>query len=111
MPSPQIIGGPTPISAPRVGFGGPPRITAHRVGDIYRWKVQDGSAEKHVYVQIASALRADAFDEPLRSSIETKGESVLTLLLERGNIPTRIKITSAGITEVGIDRRARPCMV
>jgi hypothetical protein len=108
---PEIIGGPTPISAPRVGFGGPPRITAHRVGDIYRWKVQHGRAEKHVYVQIADSLRAEAFDEPLRSSIATKGESVLVRLLERGTVPTRIKITSAGITEVGIDRRSRPCLV
>jgi hypothetical protein len=78
---------------------------------MYRWKVMNGRAEQHVYVQIASSLRADAFEEPLRSSIESKGESVLRKLLERGNVPTRIKITSAGITEVGIDRRARPCSV
>lgn len=95
---PEIIGGPTPIEAPRVG-------------GLYRWKVQDGRAEKHVYVQIADSLRADAFDEPLRSGIESKGESVLRKLLARGNVPTRIKITSAGITEVGIDRRTRPCSV
>jgi hypothetical protein len=95
---PEIIGGPTPIQAPRPG-------------DTYRWKVQHGPAEKHVYVQIADALKAEAFDEPLRSGIESKGESVLRKLLERGNVPTRIKITSAGITEVGIDRRARPCSV
>ena len=44
---PRIIGGPTPIEAPRVG-------------DIYRWKVQRGSAEQHVYVQIAESLRAEA---------------------------------------------------
>ena len=93
---PTIIGGPTPIQAPRPG-------------ETYRWKVQDGRAEKHVYVQIADALRPDAFEEPLRSSIETKGESVLVKLLERGNVPTRIKITSAGITEVGTDLRSRPC--
>ncbi|HXR28391.1 MAG TPA: hypothetical protein VN772_02350 [Solirubrobacteraceae bacterium] len=93
---PQIIGGPTPIQAPRVG-------------DLYRWKVQHGRAEKHVYVQIADSLKPEAFDEPLRSSIESKGESVLRKLLERGDVPTRIKITSAGITEVGIDRRSRPC--
>jgi hypothetical protein len=92
----EIIGGPTPIKAPRVG-------------DTYRWKVQDGSAEKHVYVQIAYSMRAEAFDEPVRSGIASKGESVLRKLLERGNVPTRIKITSAGITEVGVDRRARPC--
>jgi hypothetical protein len=36
---------------------------------------------------------------------------VLRKLLERGNVPTRIKITSAGITEVGTDRRQRPCSV
>lgn len=78
---------------------------------MYRWKVQHGRAEKHVYVQIADALRPDAYDEPLRSSIASKGESVLVKLLERGNVPTRIKITSAGITEVGIDRRSRPCAV
>jgi hypothetical protein len=95
---PTIIGGPTPIQAPRPG-------------ETYRWKVQDGRAEKHVYVQIADALRAEAFEEPLRSGIETKGESVLVKLLERGNVPTRIKITSAGITEVGTDRRSRPCSV
>jgi hypothetical protein len=92
----EIIGGPTPIQAPRVG-------------STYRWKVQHGSAEKHVYVQIADSMRAEYFDEPLRSGIESKGESVLRKLLERGSIPTRIKITSAGITEVGVDRRSRPC--
>ena len=98
MADPEIIGGPTPIQAPRPGF-------------TYRWKVQDGRAEKHVYVQIAAALHAEAFEDPLRASIETKGESVLLKLLERGNVPTRIKITSAGITEVGVDRRARPCLI
>jgi hypothetical protein len=96
--SPEIIGGPTPIQAPRAG-------------DTYRWKVQHGRAEKHVYVQIADLLRAEAFEEPLRSGIQTKGESVLRKLLERGNVPTRIKITSAGITEVGTDSRSRPCFV
>ena len=95
---PQIIGGPTPIQAPRPG-------------STYRWKVQHGTAEKHVYVQIADSLRPDAFPEPLRSGIESKGESVLVKLLERGNVPTRIKITSAGITEVGIDRRSRACAI
>jgi hypothetical protein len=93
---PEIIGGPTPIQAPRPG-------------DTFRWKVQHGRAEKHVYVQLAPALHADAFEEPLRSGIATKGESVLLKLLERGNVPTRIKITSAGITEVGVDRRSRVC--
>jgi hypothetical protein len=96
--TPEIIGGPTPIQAPRPG-------------ETYRWKVQDGRAEKHVYVQIADYLTAESFEEPLRSSIASKGESVLRRLLERGDVPTRIKITSAGITEVGIDRRARPCSV
>jgi hypothetical protein len=95
---PTIIAGPTPIRAPRPG-------------DTYRWKVMDGRAEKHVYVQIADALRAEEFDEPLRSGIATKGESVLVMLLARGSVPTRIKITSAGITEVGTDLRARPCLV
>jgi hypothetical protein len=95
---PRIIGGPTPIQAPRVG-------------NLYRWKVQHGRAEKHVYVQIAGALEPAAFDEPLRSGIESKGESVLGKLLEQGNVPTRIKITSGGITEVGTDRRSRPCLV
>ncbi len=99
MPAdPEIIGGPTPIQAPRVG-------------DTYRWKVQNGRAEQHVYVQIASSLRPEAFEEPLRSGIESKGESVLRKLLERGNVPTRIKITSGGITEVGVDRRTRQCSV
>ncbi|HEX4482563.1 MAG TPA: hypothetical protein VH081_02145 [Solirubrobacteraceae bacterium] len=93
---PEIIGGPTPIQAPRPG-------------DTFRWKVQHGRAEKHVYVQLAPALHAEAFEEPLRSGIATKGESVLLKLLERGNVPTRIKITSAGITEVGVDRRSRVC--
>jgi hypothetical protein len=78
---------------------------------MYRWKVLNDRAEQHVYVQIASSLRAEAFDEPLRSGIQSKGESVLRKLLERGNVPTRIKITSAGITEVGVDRRSRPCSV
>lgn len=95
---PRIIGGPTPIQAPRVGY-------------TYRWKVQNGRAEQHVYVQIAESLRAEACEEPLRSGIESKGESVLRKLLEHDNVPTRIKITSAGITEVGADRRARPCSV
>ncbi len=95
---PLIIGGPTLIPAPREG-------------ETYRFKVQDGPAEKHVYVQIAAALRAEAFEDPLRSAIETKGESVLLRLLDRGNVPTRIKITSAGLTEVGVDRRARPCEI
>jgi hypothetical protein len=94
----EIIGGPTPIPVPRDV-------------DFYRWKVQNGRAEQHVYVQIAPALRAEAFEEPLRSGIESKGESVLLKLIERGNVPTRIKITSAGITEVGIDRRTRPCSI
>jgi hypothetical protein len=94
----QIIGGPTPIQAPRVG-------------STYRWKVQHGTAEKHVYVQIADAMTPDAFEEPLRSGIQSKGESVLRKLLERGNVPTRIKITSAGITEVGVDRTPRRCSV
>jgi hypothetical protein len=93
---PQIIGGPTPVNS-------------LRPGDTYRWKVQHGTAEKHVYVQIADALRPETVEEPLRSGIQSKGESVLRKLLERGNVPVRIKITSAGITEVGIDRRARPC--
>jgi hypothetical protein len=95
---PEIIGGPTLIPAPREG-------------ETYRFKVQDGTAEKHVYVQIAGALHAEAFEDPLRAGIETKGESVLLELLTHGNVPTRIKITSAGITEVGVDRRARPCLV
>jgi len=93
----DIVGGPTPIRVLRVP------------GAIYRWKVQNGTAEQHVYVQIADALAADAVEEPLRSAIESKGESVLRKLLGRGNVPVRIKITSAGITEVGIDRRSHPC--
>jgi hypothetical protein len=95
---PRIIGGPTPIEVPRIG-------------DLYRWKVQHGRVEKHVYVQIAEKLTAESCEEPLRSGIESKGESVLRKLLERGSVPTRIKITSAGITEVGTDRRSRPCSV
>jgi len=93
----DIVGGPTPIRVLRVP------------GALYRWKVQNGTAEQHVYVQIADALRPDGFEEPLRSAIETKGESVLRKLLGRGSVPIRIKITSAGITEVGIDHCARPC--
>jgi hypothetical protein len=93
----EIIGGPTPIPVLRVP------------GDIYRWKVQNGLAEQHVYVQIADSLRPEACEEPLRSGIESKGESVLRKLLEAGNVPTRIKISSGGITEVGVDRRSRPC--
>jgi hypothetical protein len=96
--------------APRI-IGGPTLIPAPREGETYRFKVQDGRAEKHVYVQIAAMLKPEAFEEPLRSAIETKGRSVLLELLERSNVPTRIKITSAGITEVGIDRRARPCLL
>jgi len=90
--------------------GGPTYIPVRRApGELYRWKVQNGPAEQHVYVQIADALRPEAVEEPLRSGIESKGESVIRKLLERGNVPTRIKITSGGITEVGIDRRSRPC--
>jgi hypothetical protein len=92
----EIIGGPTLISLIRVP------------GQLYRWKVQNGSAEQHVYVQIADALRPETVDEPLRSGIESKGESVLRKLLERGKVPVRIKITSGGITEVGVDQRAQP---
>src|ERR1700761_6162674 len=77
--TPQIIGGPTLIPAPREG-------------ETYRFKVQDGRAEKHVYVQIAAMLRAESFEEPLRSAIETKGESVLLRLLARNNVLTRIKL-------------------
>ena len=95
---PEIIGGPTPIQTPPDG-------------EIYRWKVQNGHAEQHVYVQIAGSLNPEAFDEPLRSGIASKGESVLLKLLERGNVPTKIKITSGGITEVGVDRHARRCLV
>lgn len=95
----EIIGGPTFIPLLRVP------------GHLYRWKVQNGLAEQHVYVQIADALHPDDLEEPLRSSIESKGESVLRLLLERGEVPARIKITSSGITEVGVDQRARPCML
>jgi len=80
-------------------------------GEISRWKVQNGRAEQHVYVQIADSLSPEVVQEPLRSGIETKGESVLRKLLERGSVPTRIKITSAGITEVGVDRRSRPCSI
>ncbi len=94
---PEIIGGPTPIPVLRAP------------GHLYRWKVQNGSAEQHVYVQIVDSLRPESVEEPLRSSIESKGESVLRKLLARGNVPARIKITSAGITEVGVDRRSRPC--
>jgi hypothetical protein len=94
---PEIIAGPTRIPVLRAP------------GSIYRWKVQNGLAEQHVYVQIADSLRPEAFEEPLRSGSESKGESVLRKLLARGNVPTRIKITSAGITEVGVDRRPRPC--
>lgn len=93
----EIIAGPTPIPVLRLP------------GRMYRWKVLNGAAEQHVYVQIAESLRAESCEEPLRSGIETKGESVLRKLLERGNVPTRIKITSGGITEVGVDRRARVC--
>ena len=92
----RIIGGPTPIRVLRVP------------GEIYRWKVQNGSAEQHVYVQIADALRPETCEEPLRSGIETKGEIVLRELLSRGSVPVRIKITSAGITEVGIDHHSHP---
>jgi hypothetical protein len=93
----EIIGGPTPIPVLRMP------------GGMYRWKVQKGTAEQHVYVQIADSLKPEAVEEPLRSGIESKGESVLRKLLERGDVPTRIKITSGGITEVGVDRRSRPC--
>ncbi len=95
----EIIGGPTPI--PVVSLP----------GTLYRFKVQNGTAEQHVYVQIANSLDAGAYDEPLRSGILTKGESVLRRLLERGDVPTRIKITSGGITEVGVDRRQRVCVL
>ena len=95
----EIIGGPTPIRVVQVP------------GHIYRWKVQNGTAEQHVYVQIADALSPEGVEEPLRSAIASKGESVLRRLLEQSNVPIRIKITSAGITQVGIDHRSRPCLL
>jgi hypothetical protein len=95
----EIVGGPTPIQVLRVP------------GAIYRWKVQNGTAEQHVYVQIADALQPELAQEPLRSAIETKGESVLRKLLAHRSVPVRIKITSAGVTEVGMDRRSRPVML
>jgi len=93
----RIIGGPTPIRVLRVP------------GEIYRWKVQNGAAEQHVYVQIADALTPESVTEPLRSEIRSKGEAVLRRLLELGDVPVRIKITSAGVTKVGMDRRSHPC--
>jgi hypothetical protein len=93
----DIVGGPTPIHVLRVP------------GDIYRWKVQNGTAEQHVYVQIADELRPEEAEDPIRSAIESKGESVLRKLLEQRTVPIRIKITSAGVTQVGIDRRSYPC--
>ena len=92
----EIVGGPTPIHVLQVP------------GAIYRWKVQNGTAEQHVYVQIADTLHPAEAPEPLRSAIETKGESVLRQLLAHRSVPVRIKITSAGVTEVGMDRRSRP---
>jgi hypothetical protein len=93
----EIVGGPTPIRVRRVP------------GEIYRWKVQNGTAEQHVYVQIADALTPESVAEPLRSEVVSKGESVLRRLLDRGDVPVRIKITSAGVTKVGMDRRSHPC--
>jgi hypothetical protein len=93
----EIIAGPTPIRVLRVP------------GEIYRWKVQNGTAEQHVYVQIADALKAENVEEPLRSQVHCKGEGVLRKLLAGGEVPIRLKITSAGITKVGIDRRSHPC--
>lgn len=90
-------------------IAGPTLVLARSEADTYRWKVQDGPAEKHLYVQIAKSLRPEAVEEPLRSGIETKGESVLLKLFERGDVPTRIEITAAGITEVGVDHRPRAC--
>jgi hypothetical protein len=93
----EIVGGPTPIRVRRVP------------GEIYRWKVQNGSAEQHVYVQIADSLTPESVSEPLRSEVECKGETVLRRLLQAGEVPVRIKITSAGVTKVGIDRRSHAC--
>ena len=95
----EIVGGPTPIHVLRVP------------GAIYRWKVQNGTAEQHVYVQIAESLHPEQAHGPLRSAIESKGESVLLKLLEHHSVPVRIKITSAGVTEVGVDRRSRPVLL
>lgn len=92
----RIVGGPAPIAVLQLP------------GDLYRFKVQNGTAEQHVYVQIADALRPEMVEEPLRSGIESKGETVLRKILATGTVPTRIKITSAGITQVGVDRRSRP---
>ena len=49
---PEIIGGPTLILAPRPG-------------ETYRWKVQHGPAEKHVYVQIADSLSPEDFEDQI----------------------------------------------
>ena len=95
----EIVGGPTPIHVLQVP------------GSIYRWKVQNGTAEQHVYVQIADTLHSEQAQEPLRSAIESKGESVLLKLLAHRTVPVRIKITSAGVTEVGVDRRSRPVLL
>jgi hypothetical protein len=95
----KIVSGPTPIRLLRVP------------GEIYRWKVQNGSAEQHVYVQIADALTPDSVAEPLRSEVRSKGESILRRLLDVGDVPVRIKITSAGVTKVGMDRRSQPCQL
>lgn len=91
---PEIISGPAPIRVPREG-------------ETYRWKVRNGRAEQHVYVEIAGGLKAESYEEPLRAAIESKGESVLRVLLSRNHVPTRIKITSAGISEVGSDLQRR----
>jgi hypothetical protein len=95
----RIIDGPTPIRVLRVP------------GEVYRWKVQNGSAEQHVYVQIADALTPESVEEPLRSEVRSKGEAVLRRLLDAGDVPVRIKITSAGVTKVGMDRRSQSCQL
>jgi hypothetical protein len=103
---------PAPMSGEITIIGGPTPIRIRRVpGEIYRWKVQNGSAEQHVYVQIADALTPQSVPEPLRSEVESKGEAVLRRLLESGDVPVRIKITSAGVTRVGMDRRSHPCQL
>ncbi len=88
-------------------IGGPTLIPAPREGETYRFKVQDGARRKARLCpdRGGPARRGLRGAAALRDRDE--GRIGAAGLLARGNVPTRIKITSAGLTEVGIDRRAR----
>jgi hypothetical protein len=87
---------------------GPDAVFTTRECDTFRWRVRHPEGEQSVYVEIAWALLPDALEDPLRSAVETKGETPLLALLEEETVPARIKMTAAGIFVVDADGREGP---